>query len=149
RLSGHWRGQWKPAAAAIVETSSSGRRSATANQRDIYIIVADGFGRPDTLREYYGLDLQGFTDFLHDRGFYVADHARSNYSQTLLSFSSLLNMTYLDPLGTVMGRNSTNWLPLVDLIQRNALMRLAKQAGYQVVAIGADYGPTKRFQQAD
>ena len=140
--------QWKAAADAIVAPAvDSGSNAAAA--RDIYYIVLDGFGRADSLREEYNLDLQNFVAYLQARGFYVPEQARSNYAHTLLSFSSFLNLGYLDSLGSAMGRQSTSWLPLADLIQRNALMRLAKDKGFSVTAIGSSYGPTKRFTQAD
>ena len=140
--------QWESAAnliAGIVRPASG----PVTPSRDIYYIVLDGLGRADTLRQDYGLDIQDFIGFLEARGFYVPTQARSNYAHSYLSFSSFLNLEYLDPLGDVMGRDSTSWLPLAELIQRNALMRLARESGFQITAIGSDYGPTKRFRQAD
>ena len=140
--------QWASAADKIAGAARSAS-GPTAAPRDIYYIVLDGFGRADTLQQDYGLDVQDFVAFLESRGFYVPQHARSNYAHSYLSFSSFLNLDYLDPLGTAMGKENTSWLPLAELIQRNALMRLARESGLQVTAIGSDYGPTKRFRQAD
>lgn len=152
RLLATPRSQWQAAVDTIVEApqrSSRPELAAAASVRDIYYIVLDGLGRADTLQEHYGLDLGEFVTFLEARGFFTVQNARSNYAHSFLSFSSFLNLDYLDPLGTTMGRDSTSWLPLGELIQRNSLMRLAKAAGFEVTAIGSDYGPTKKFEQAD
>lgn len=149
RFLGNHSGRWRSAADAIVSTAARSPRGGPSAARDIYYIVLDGFGRADTLQNDYNLDLHDFVEFLRARGFYVADQARSNYAQTLLSFSSFLNLSYLDSLGSAMGKDNDSWLPLADLIQRNGLMRIAKEAGYLVTAVGADYGPTKRFAEAD
>jgi hypothetical protein len=139
---------WKAASDSIVEVAAR-RQAPTTPARDIYYIVLDGLGRADTLQDHYGLDIRDFITSLEAQGFLVPRQARSNYAHSFLSFSSFLNLNYLDALGTAMGRNSTSWVPLADLIQRNSLMRLARESGYQIVAIGSDYGPTKRFSQAD
>jgi len=56
---------------------------------DIYHIVLDGYGRADVLRDLYGHDNTGFLDALQDRGFCIADSARANYTQTLLSLVTM------------------------------------------------------------
>ena len=105
-------------------------------------------GRRDTLAELYDVDLGALVTFLKDRGFYVADASRSNYSQTYLSLASTLNMNYLDDVAAVM-RNSRDRRPLDYLIQNNALMQAARKAGYQVVGISSDYLVTERWDGAD
>jgi hypothetical protein len=81
---------------------------------DVYFLVVDGYARQDTLSKVYGLDNSPFLGFLRDHGFYVADAARSNYAQTGLSFSSSLNMNYLDPAVPDLPRPAE---VLVDLIK--------------------------------
>ncbi len=62
---------------------------------DIYHIVLDGYPRADVLDQLYGLDNGPFLSALRSRGFCIADSARSNYAQTLLSVVSALTGNYL------------------------------------------------------
>jgi hypothetical protein len=130
-------------------TSPSLAVGSPAPKRDIYLIVLDGFVRPDILRDRFGVDLTEFVNSLNDAGFYVPARSRSNYSQTFLALSSMLNMSYLDEIASAMGENSRDRRPLKALIENNALMASAKQAGYTVVAIGSDYTATDSFPLAD
>jgi hypothetical protein len=124
-------------------------RAAAPPSRNIYYIVVDAFGRADTVNRFYGADLSGFMDFLRSRGFFVAEQARSNYAQTYLALAALMNLRYLDPLVAAVGQDAGDYLPLYYVIQKNALMDLARRAGYQVVGIGSDYEATMTFPNAD
>lgn len=64
------------------------------NRPDIYYIIVDGYGREDVLRETYGIDNSEFLGFLKENGFHVIDQAHSNYTQTVYSLSSSLNLNY-------------------------------------------------------
>lgn len=145
-LTERWRGAADELIGANLATKST---PPPAPARDVYYIVLDGFGRADTLEELYGIDPEPFGRFLESKGFYVPSAARSNYSQTFLSFASMLNMNYLDTVASALGTNSTLRTPLEYLIQHNALMRLAKRAGYRVIGVGSDYMATYRFDSAD
>ena len=52
--------------------------------RDIYYIIVDGYASSSTLEEIYGYDNHEFTDYLTERGFYVASESRSNYAKSTL-----------------------------------------------------------------
>ena len=143
-------GGWQPAAARLIDQATSGPTgTATRASRDIYYIVMDGFGRADTLGRVYDLDLGDFVAFLNARGFYVASQAQSNYGQTYLSLAATLNLGYLNDVAAAMGRGNSDRTPLSYLIDHNALMTLAKRAGYQVVGIGSDYMATEYLAAAD
>ena len=141
---------WHPAADRLTASSASHvaahPRAAT---RDIYYIVLDGFGRADTLSEYYSLDLSSFVGFLRSRGFYVAEAAQSNYSQTFLSLGSALNLNYLDSIATATPEGNRDRRLMRYLIAHNALMKMARNAGYQVIGVGSDYMATKQLEAAD
>jgi hypothetical protein len=142
--------RWRPAADRLVASALSHAASASpAEPRDIYYIVLDGLGRPDTLQRVHGLDLGRFVNALRDKGFYVAAGARTNYSQTYLSLASTLNMTYLDDLAAAVGASATTRDPLAYMIQENALMKLASRAGFRIVAIGSNNESTRRLARAD
>lgn len=101
---------------------------------DIYLIVVDGYGRADFLQNIYGYDNSEFINFLRDKGFYVADQATSNYPQTELSLSSLLNFQYLDEYVSGFGDASGRG-PLRELLQHTRFRRFLENEGYQFVAL--------------
>jgi hypothetical protein len=138
----------EPADMLVKGASPRGAARAPVD-RDIYYIVLDGFGRADVLKDHYGVDLASFVAFLESKGFYVPERSQSNYAQTFLSLASTLNMSYLDELSVQMEKGSRDRRPLHDLIQRNALMNLARRAGYRVVGIGSNYAATERLAAAD
>ena len=140
---------WVPAVDAFSYAPTRDQNTAKAPLRDIYYIILDGMGRADTLQNIYGLDLGPFVADLRATGFHVVDHARSNYAHTVLSFSSFLNLDYLDVVAKAVGEKSGNREALEFLIQHNGLMKLAKRAGYEVVGIGTDYAATYGFDEAD
>ena len=150
---------WRPAAdtliqSVLVEAASKSVAGPASNPqpapaRSVFYIVLDGFGRDDTLHRYYDLDLSRFVTFLRTRGFYVADEAQSNYSQTYLALASTLNLSYLDDIITAVGAEQANRGPMAYLISANALTRLARRAGYLVIGIGSDYIATRHFDSVD
>lgn len=142
-------GAWKAAADALVaEVVASAGRTPSTERPDIYHVVLDGFGRPDILRERFDLDLGPFVEALEARGFTVPPRGRSNYAQTYLSLGSALNLSYLDRVTSGM-HDSSDRRALDYLIQHNAVWKLAKRAGYRVVAIGSDYAATEWIESAD
>ena len=138
---------WRRPADMIIQSVSA--RPQSRQLPDIYYIVLDGMGSPGLLRQDYGVDLGPFVAFLRSEGFHVPEDARSNYAQTYLSLASTLNMTYLDPIVKELGPDSRDRRPLSYLIQRNALMKLGRQAGYRTIVIGSDYQATETIAEAD
>ena len=139
---------WKPAADALIERAAASQSATPAEpRRDIYYVILDGFGRPDLLKASYNLDLDHFVVELKVRGFEVPARSQSNYSQTFLSISSSLNLSYLDAVAPA--EESSDRRVLHYLIQNNALMKLARRAGYRVFAVGSNYAATERLASAD
>ncbi len=110
---------------------------------DIYYIILDGYGRSDVLADLYGIDNTDFLRFLEQRGFYVAPDARSNYSKTILSLASALNMQYLDEIVNTQGLKSANRQPLIEMIQNGLVAQSLQTAGYQTVGFETGYPPTE------
>jgi hypothetical protein len=115
---------------------------------DIYYIVLDGFGRPDVLRERYGVDATSALEALRALGWDLPSRSRTNYTQTYLSLASTLNGAYLDPLGAPMGA-SRNRRPLRELIQRSGTIDALKKAGYRFVMVGSNTSVTSWHDMAD
>lgn len=106
---------------------------------DIYYIVLDAYGRADVLNETYGVDTTEFLHQLEARGFYVADQSRSNYIRTKLSLASSLSMNYIHGLGDSFGPESTNIMPLVELIHHSQIRESLAAVGYEFVTIGTHF----------
>ncbi len=109
---------------------------------DVYFLVVDAYARQDTLSKVYGLDNTPFLNFLRDHGFYVADDARSNYAQTGLSFSSSLNMNYLDQLVPDLSRTAGRGV-LWNLIKHSEVRRQLESLGYMTVAFSSGLSGTE------
>ncbi len=114
----------------------------------IYYIILDGYGRQDVLEQVYRFDNSDFTEYLRNRGFFVASSSRSNYSQTYLSLASSLNMTYLDSVARCVGAESDNRSALLRMIADNRVMAELKRRGYTTVSFASGYTGTE-FKNAD
>jgi hypothetical protein len=103
-------------------------------KRDIYYIILDEYVGNSTLLDKLGYDNSQFANSLHDRGFYFAENAHSNYFKTILSLPSSLNMMYLDFLNS--SSEEAVVLP-VWLVQNNVIMEKLKSLGYKYVYFGS------------
>lgn len=110
---------------------------------DVYFIIVDGYARADTLRRVYDVDNGPFVQFLEDKGFYVAQDARSNYAQTGLSVASTLNMEYVDKLVPGLTDDSTGRESLWKLIQHSEVRRQLESLGYVTVAFSTGLAGTE------
>jgi hypothetical protein len=102
---------------------------------DVYFVVLDAYDRQDVLLSEFGYDNSNFIDGLKKLGFYVANCSRSNYQGTLNSFSSALNMEYIQTLGKdrpnpTIGFRDT----LIQKIKQSKVIEIFKGMGYQLVA---------------
>lgn len=112
-----------------LETST-----APENKPDIYYIILDGYGSAEMLEALHGYDNSEFINALEERGFVVADESRSNYTRTILSLSSSLNMQYLDTVSREMG-NSFLWWPLMGTMSQNQVRKFLDTQGYQSISV--------------
>lgn len=133
----------------FVTSASNTRGNPTLQQTgkgigykpDIYYIVLDRYAADKNLKDFYGFDNKGFTNYLESKGFYVAKDSLSNYPATVISLSSSLNMTYLDP-DQVSSKITT-------LLQNHELGRLLKNKGYKYLHLSSWAGATKDSSLAD
>jgi hypothetical protein len=105
---------------------------------DVYYIILDMHARSDVLKALYGYDDTWFIGALEQRGFYIASQSTSNYSSTLQSLSSSLNMEYINYLEDQYGPASTDREPLGLLLQNNTVLRTFRANGYQLGAFQTD-----------
>ena len=64
---------------------------------DIYFIIFDDYGHPDTMMEWYDYDNSEFIDSLEDKGFFIAAQSRTRTAFTAQIIAQVLNMEYLTP----------------------------------------------------
>ncbi len=111
---------------------------------NIFYIILDGYGSSNTLKTKYGYDNSGFENFLKGKGFYIASKSHSNYSTTMLSLASSLNMEHLIKLVKTID------VPLLyEMIQGNEVMRFLKSKGYKTIDISSNIGKLQHIREAD
>ena len=106
--------------------------SITSSPPDIYYIIPDYYAGSQTLRDL-GYDNGDFTDFLTNKGFFVASRSRSNYMYTKVSLASSLNMQYLTGIeGALPG---TKWATVLyhNLINKGQVIGTLKSLGYTII----------------
>ena len=137
-------GSISPATNVVVTATKT-----PAGKPDIYYLVVDAYARDDILREIFNHDNSDFVGFLENTGFFVASQSNANYSQTVLSAPSSLNMTYLDEIASAMGPNTRNTLPLAKMIASNRVVEFLAGLGYETVCFSSGVGFTelKGFDQ--
>jgi uncharacterized membrane protein YidH (DUF202 family) len=101
---------------------------------DIYYVMLDMYTSTDYMKEAFGYDNQPFIDALKSRGFYIADHCRSNYSVTCYSLPTVMNLNYVHNL---LPGVTKEVLPpyelMAGLIQNNVVGEYLRERGYEYV----------------
>ena len=140
-----------PKKAGVAEIPSFPPQAAGTKTQypDIYYIILDGFCRDDMMRKYYEVRDSGFIDTLEHDGFYVAKESRSNYSETILSLPSSLNMKYLDGDERTLAAGTRDDRVYAGMIQNNFVMRYLKSKGYLTVHFGSVWSATMSNPFAD
>ena len=113
--------------------------------RDIYYIILDGYPRSGSPKSF---DNTSFVQELENRGFYVDPHARSNYTSTLLSIPSSLNMSYIkDPKRST--ESPVTRYEIYRVARDHTLGRILSGLGYNYVHVSSGWGPTANNWNAD
>jgi hypothetical protein len=110
-----------------------------ANRPDIYYITLDMYGRSDTIEAEFGYDNSPFLQELREQGFYVAACSTSNYSHTVLSMASALNMNFLPALGDEFVPGNTDYSTAEAMIETNAVRQYLQRFGYSFVSFESDF----------
>ncbi|OGQ90196.1 MAG: hypothetical protein A2289_03700 [Deltaproteobacteria bacterium RIFOXYA12_FULL_58_15] len=134
---------------AAQVTTESGLVARLGYKPDIYNIVLDGYGRKDTLKEFYSFDNQEFLTFLEEKGFVIAPNSRANYNWTMLSLASFLNMKYINELTEDVGIDSRNRARPFVMTRDNAIARFLGTHGYRFVHLQSSWGSTMMNPYAD
>lgn len=140
---------FSPSSATPLETPK--KVTVSKDAPDIYYFIFDRYAGPKSLQEEYDFDNSAFFNFLKNKGFYVAEHAKANYPKTFLSLGSSLNMEYLDYLTVQTNGGASRDESLVTpLIRNGKVIQFLKERGYTIVNIGPKtWTPTSENPSAD
>ena len=122
-------------ASALNATSSAGLP-------DVYLILLDGYPRADVLAHAFDLDNSGFESALAGREFVIAPESHAEYLWTHITLSSMLSMEYVEEIGAlraVIDGEAPLHPTLRDVLNDNPVFDLAREKGYQVVALNSGY----------
>ncbi len=97
---------------------------ASANLPDIYLIVLDGHGRADVLKDEFGFNNSQFINGLKDMGFYVVSCSQSNYASTNYSLTSMFQMDYIQ---LVNGQDK------IPALKKTPFLEALRAKGYSVI----------------
>ncbi len=112
---------------------------------DIYFVILDGYARADVLKHDYAFDNGAFLDWLHRRGFYVAERSCANYPLTHLSLSATLSLHYHEDAHARNPRETYFY----QLIHRPLAAELLQAHGYRYVQICTNWAGTRESAVAD
>jgi len=121
----------------------------TQEKPDIYYIILDRYASNQTLKDFYNFNNQYFTDFLEEKGFYIADKALSNYPRTLPSLAAALNMDYINYLSRIAGEDTSDQTFAYPLVDQHKVGETLKSLGYKYIHLGSWFEPTKTSSIAD
>jgi len=130
-----------------LEVPESTLGSPPVETPDIYYFIFDRYANSNVLKQSFGYDNSDFTNYLTERGFYLATESQANYPRTLLSLASSLNMEYLDYLMVV--KESKDDTIMYEMVQDYRVWRLLKARGYKFIHFGDWWDPTKINRFAD
>jgi hypothetical protein len=127
---------FSPRPQAHPPTAESAAPQAGETSPDVYYILIDSYARSDILKTW-NFDNSRFIQELTDLGFTVLPQAHSNYTNTIKSLSSALNINYLDQFGIPDTLLSDD--PLITtigsrLIKNSKVAAAFKQMGYRTYA---------------
>ena len=126
--------EWRRPATTVDPLAAT---ESGSTRPDVYVLVLDGYGREDVLRDVFGFQ-NDLVPYLRATGFHVLDRAAANYSQTALSLASALNGDYIPALNPAT-RNPRDRRGLGDLINDSRFFRAFVRAGYKLRAYSSEY----------
>ncbi len=104
--------------------------SGAGPQRDIFLIILDMYADAEVLEEVFRYDNGPFLDSLRTLGF-TLPKVRSNYTRTILSLASILNMDHMDRIADELGPRSRDRSLGRYLTENNRAVAFLKERGYR------------------
>ena len=114
---------------------------------DIYHIILDKYASNKVLKDLYNYDNSAYTDYLENKGFFVAYNSRANYPHTLYSLATTLNMEYVETLAENLGTNSEETHGELGIVlpsfHNHAVGQILTERGYAYYHIGSWFQATQ------
>ncbi|MBC7903466.1 MAG: sulfatase-like hydrolase/transferase [Gemmatimonadaceae bacterium] len=105
--------------------------SAATTNPDIYLLIFDGYSGNHALKKEWNYDNSAIYSFLRARGFFVANHPKSNYNVTPYSIGSMLNMDYHPPFAFAK-LETKDFMQGVATVSENRLCNFLTAKNYEV-----------------
>ena len=115
--------------------------------RDVLVVIADAYGSQAVLEEFYDFDNSEFVADLRDIGFAVPYGVVANYSHTLLSVSSLLQMQYAAEASTLSGRDLVRLFKILG--GDSSFAEILRRSGYTTVYVESGWLGTQCAEVVD
>ncbi len=116
-----------------------GLRSSMGAKPDVYIILADAYGRPDVLAERYGYR-SDFPEQLEGRGLVVSPKSQTNYALTDLAMAAMFSGGH--PFGDPVASTPVHVLSMArDAIADSRILPFLADEGYETWAMDLGYLP--------
>jgi hypothetical protein len=122
---------------------------------DIYFIVFDEYAGDTTLNALFGFTNHVINKLLEAKGFYKANHSKSNYDFTPFCLASTFNMNYLPVEKGRYGNNPHYILQAIKSMSVNQLFSVLRKEGYTIYFKAPfdnsieDYRGVKQFTDFD
>ena len=100
---------------------------------DIYYIILDAHVGSDVLKKSWDYDEHDFVNWLIKKGFYIDPNSKSNYSCTVLSILSSLNMSYLDDFKKLPRYDNRDQTSFYYYIKNNKVKKVLESNGYSFI----------------
>jgi len=118
------------------------------NTPNVYYIILDEYGGHESMK-YLNYDNSQFYEFLKEKKFTIPEKSTSNYPISQFSIASSLNMEYLSDLSNSVGKNSKSYLPAIEMVYNNPVMKNFKSLGYEIVIFDSEFVPAENFVLVD
>jgi len=117
---------------------------------DVYYIILDSYGREDVLYNHFGLDNKPFLEELSDIGFVIPGCSQSNYTTTMFSMVSSLNLNYIPELGVPIHQDAEKIIEheLYPHLHRSLVRQIFEEIGYQTITFKTLY-PSLNISDSD
>lgn len=119
----------------------------TIEKPDIYFIILDGYTGFSGLKKFWNYNNSSLKSFLHKKGFFVAENARTLYNVTNYAIASTFNMTELIyDINNLYAKS--HYLLLAHYIKNNKVVKNFANSGYDFINLSFfDILNKKRFYE--
>lgn len=99
---------------------------------DIYFLLFDEYSSSVNLKETFNYSNEALDTFLVNQGFYIQAHSYSNYNFTPFSVASILNMNYVNGIGSPDSVLLADYTNCEKLIKNNQVVEFLAGRNYEL-----------------